>query len=345
MMIRMNLGDRSYDIVLKRGCVSEAAELLDVDRKCLIVTDSGVPAQYAEAVASQCREPLVVTVPQGEDSKSMSRLEELLTAMLEAGFTRSDCVIAVGGGVPGDLAGFAAATYMRGVDFYNIPTTLLSQADSSIGGKTAVNLGGAKNIAGAFWQPRRVLIDPDVLSTLPADQMAGGLAEIIKAGLIADADLFEYIEAKCRACSGDDGALSVAEQDTERLLEAALKVKKAVVEEDEREGGRRRILNFGHTLGHGIESVTGMLHGKCVALGMIPMCSPEVRDRLLPVLEKTGLPVRLDADADEVCEAMLKDKKMKDAMIAAVYVDHAGSASVRMTAPEELRERIHLITK
>lgn len=345
MNIRIDLGDRSYDIILQRGCIDRTAELLDTDRKCLIVTDSGVPSEYAATVASQCREPLVITVPPGENSKDLTHFEELLKAMLEAGFTRSDCVIAVGGGIPGDLAGFAAASYMRGIDFYNIPTTLLSQADSSIGGKTAVNLGGAKNIAGAFWQPCRVLIDPDVLRTLSEDQLASGMAEIIKAGLIADAELFRYIEEKCLECTLETGAGFVSHLDTDRLLEAALRVKKSVVEEDEREGDRRRILNFGHTIGHGIESVTGMLHGKCVALGMIPMSSPEVRERLIPILNKTGLPVRLDADAEAVFSAMLKDKKMKDGRIAAVYVDSPGSTAVRMTAPEDLRERIYLITK
>ena len=333
MIIDIDIKGREYDIVLERGCIRRAGELLDTCRKCLIVTDDGVPEDYVKAAAAGCREPAVVTLPHGESSKCMAELEDLLTVMLDNGFTRSDCVIAVGGGMPGDLAGFAAATYMRGVDFYNIPTTLLSQADSSIGGKTAVNLGGVKNIAGAFWQPRRVLIDPDTLDTLPEDQTRSGMAEIVKAGLIADADLFALIE---RGSYRDE---------TEEMLGAALRVKKEVVEEDERESGRRRILNFGHTIGHGIESVTGMLHGEAVALGMIPMCSPGLRERLVLVLKNIGLPVRLDADTELVYQAMLRDKKMKDGKIAAVYADEPGRAYIRMTAPEELRERIGIITK
>ena len=194
MIIRMELGDSSYDIVLERGCLKKAGELLNLDRKVFILTDDGVPAQYAETVAEQCREPHIHTAAQGEGSKSFAVLEELLTQMLDLGFTRGDCVCSVGGGVVGDLGGFTAACYMRGIDFYNIPTTILSQVDSSIGGKTAVNLGGVKNIVGAFWQPRKVLIDPDTLDTLSDRQKSSGLAEAVKAGLIADPVLFAMFE-------------------------------------------------------------------------------------------------------------------------------------------------------
>ena len=155
MIIRMELGEASYDIVLERGCLKRAGELLNLDRRVLILTDEGVPARYALTVADRCREPHIYTVQQGEGSKSFAVLEAILTKMMELGFTRGDCVCSVGGGVVGDLGGFAAACYMRGIDFYNIPTTILSQVDSSIGGKTAVNLGGVKNIVGAFWQPKR----------------------------------------------------------------------------------------------------------------------------------------------------------------------------------------------
>lgn len=342
MEIGIDIKEKEYSIVLERGCIRRVKELIDTGRKCLIVTDDGVPAEYSAAVAAGCMESVPVTVPQGEASKNMAQLERLLTVMLNAGFTRSDCVIAAGGGMVGDLAGFAASIYMRGIDFYNIPTTVLSQADSSIGGKTAIDLGGAKNIAGTFWQPRKVLIDPDLTASLPAAQKLSGLAEIIKAGMIADAQLFEYIEGMC-AEPRSEAALS--RLDIDSMLEASLLVKKAVVEKDERESGLRRILNFGHTIGHGIESVTGMLHGHCVALGMIPMCSPELRVRLTHVLEALGLPVRTEADAASIYEAMLSDKKMKEGMIAAVYVDEPGSAYIRMTSPEELRERIGITAK
>ena len=163
----MELGPNSYDITVERGCLQRADALLNLDRRVLIVTDRGVPRQYAETLAARCKEPVVAVVAPGEGSKTMDTVTGLCRTMLEHRFSRGDCVAAVGGGMVGDLAGFAAACFMRGVDFYNLPTTLLSQVDSSIGGKTGVNLDGVKNIVGAFWQPRGVLIDPDTLDTLP----------------------------------------------------------------------------------------------------------------------------------------------------------------------------------
>ena len=166
MVIPVKLPLGSYDITIERGVLKKAGQLLNLERKVLIVTDSGVPEEYSKAVAAQCKTPYIATVPEGEESKSLEIFEKLCAAMLEHGFTRSDCVVAVGGGVCGDLAGFAAASYMRGIDFYNIPTTVLSQVDSSVGGKTAVYFGGVKNIIGAFYQPKAVLIDPETLKTL-----------------------------------------------------------------------------------------------------------------------------------------------------------------------------------
>ena len=336
MIIRMELGEASYDIVLERGCLKRAGELLNLDRKVLILTDEGVPAQYAQTVAERCREPHIYTVQQGEGSKSFAVLEAILTKMMELGFTRGDCVCSVGGGVVGDLGGFAAACYMRGIDFYNIPTTILSQVDSSIGGKTAVNLGGVKNIVGAFWQPRKVLIDPDTLDTLSDRQKSSGLAEAVKAGLIADPVLFAMFE---------DYAAGGAPLDLEKVIAASLMVKKNVVEQDEPESGVRKILNFGHTIGHGIESVTGLLHGECVAMGMIPMCSPAVRSRLVPVLGALHLPARVHADPEEVYKAVLHDKKMGDGFVSIVSVDTVGSYTIQKVDPAVLRYGIEVVVR
>ena len=336
MILRMELGDASYDIVLEAGCLAKAGELLNLDRKVFILTDDGVPAQYAQTVADQCREAHIHTIPQGEGSKSFAVLEELLTKMLELGFTRGDCVCSVGGGVVGDLGGFTAAVYMRGIDFYNIPTTILSQVDSSIGGKTAINLAGVKNIVGAFWQPKKVLIDPDTLGTLSERQKASGLAEAVKAGLIADPELFAMFE---------DFAEHRAPLDLEKIIAASLVVKKKVVEEDERESGVRKILNFGHTIGHGIESVTGLLHGECVAMGMIPMCSPAVRSRLIPVLGALRLPARVHADPAEVYKAVLHDKKMGDGFVSIVSVDTVGSYKIQKVDPAVLRYGIEVVVR
>ena len=331
MTIRVRTAGEGYDIELGRGCLSRAGELLDLDRKVLVVTDSGVPKEYAQCVADRCGEHVLAVLPQGEQSKSLANFEKLLREMLSAGFTRKDCVCAVGGGVPGDLAGFAAACYMRGIDFYNIPTTVLSQVDSSIGGKTAVDLDGSKNAVGAYWQPKKVLIDPETLATLPKRQVANGLAEAVKTGMIADAELFRLFEE------------GKAEEEIDRVIASSLAVKKRVVEEDEREAGRRKILNFGHTIGHGIESVTGLLHGESVAAGMLPMCAPGAGERLRSVLVSLGLPTRVKADPQAVYAAMLHDKKMAGGRISAVFVEEPGSCVIREVLPETLLESLKTV--
>lgn len=323
MMLRMNLSEKSYDITVERGALSRVRELFSLDRRVLVLTDSGVPATYAARVADASCEATIFTVPEGEGSKSLDTLGLVLSKMTEAGLTRTDALVAVGGGVVGDLGGLAAATYMRGIDFYNVPTTLLSQVDSSIGGKTAVNHAGVKNIVGAFHQPRGVLIDPDLLSTLPARQMASGMAEIIKMAATSDARLFETLE------KAPDPYAAL-----EEIIPAALAIKKAVVEEDPLEGGLRRILNFGHTVGHGIEAAANgaLYHGECVALGMLPMSAPAVRARLVSLFEKTGLPTKLDVEIDAILSTLSHDKKCKGGEIHYIFVPEIGSFSIERAA-------------
>lgn len=320
MILTMNLGKNSYDIIVERGALGRVGTLLNLNRRVLIVTDDGVPSEYAKAVAAACKQPVVITLPQGEESKSIPTLSHLLSLMLQNGFTRTDAVVAVGGGVMGDLAGFAAATFMRGIDFYNIPTTLLSQVDSSIGGKTAVNLDGVKNCVGAFHQPKRVVIDPNTLSTLPPRQIANGLAEVIKMAATNDGDLFVRMEKQDPLAHLDD------------VISSALAIKKQVVEADETERSLRRVLNFGHTLGHGIEScfaLHDLYHGECVALGMLPLCAPHVRTRLEALLGRVGLPTTTDADINAVLEAVTHDKKMDGDIIRYVYVPEIGQFTFR----------------
>ena len=331
MKLRMELGADSYDIRIEPGCLKHAGEHLDLDCRVMIVTDTGVPEQYAGCIAAQSKTPFLHVVPQGEDSKCFAVLEEILSHMLREGFTRRDCVVAVGGGMVGDLAGFAAACYMRGVDFCNIPTTVLSQVDSSIGGKTAIDLDGIKNIVGAFYQPKAVLVDTDTLATLPRRQIAAGLAEAVKMSLTSDAALFELFEMADPA------------KHMERIITRSLEMKKAVVEQDEREQGLRKVLNFGHTIGHGIESVTGLYHGECVALGMLPMCSDAVRARLVPVLEKLGLPTSVKADPEQVYAALLHDKKAGGGSLGIVRVEQPGSFVMEQVQPETLRSLIDMV--
>ncbi len=336
MNIHMNLGDNSYDIIVERGVLKRAENHLNLKRKVFVITDTGVPAEYAQTVAAQCSYAHIVTVEQGEMSKSIEVYEKLLKTMLSIGFGRGDCVVAVGGGVVGDLSGFVAASYMRGIDFYNIPTTVLSQIDSSIGGKVAVNLDGIKNVVGAFYQPKKVLVDPDVLATLPTRQISNGLAEAVKMSLTSDEKLFQLFET--------EDISSVIDQ----IIINSLNIKKNVVEQDEKESGLRKVLNFGHSIGHGIESeaqLSSLYHGECVALGMIPMCSTEVRQRLLPVLKKLSLPTVANFDIDSVINAMSHDKKVKDGKLTAVYVQHVGSFEMKDITCESLKSDLAIISE
>ena len=337
--LTMNLGPRSYDITLRRGALQNLYQLADLNRRVAVVTDSGVPPVYARQVADQCREAVIITVPQGEGSKCLRTLESVLQQMLAFGMGRGDLVVAVGGGVVGDLAGFAAAVYMRGIDFINCPTTTLSMIDSSIGGKTAVDLGDTKNIVGAFWQPRVVVVDADTLSTLPRRHYINGLAEAIKAGLLADPELFELFE------TGDVDA------DIDQIIYRSLQFKKGIVEADETEHGARRALNFGHTIGHGIEAVkgikgrrkVGLYHGECVALGMLPMIeSNSLRRRTRAVYRRLGLPVRAGFDKEKVYAEMLHDKKAQGGRITVIKVPGLGCWRADTIPVESLRSLLGL---
>lgn len=334
MIIPIHVKTGSYPIIIERGTLQKAKDLLNLDRKTLIVTDSGVPSQYAQAVAAAAKEPYIETVEQGEESKSFPVFEQLQRRMLSLGFSRKDCVVSVGGGVVSDLAGFAAATYMRGIDFYSVPTTVLSAVDASIGGKTALNLDGIKNIVGAFYQPKAVLIDPDTFLTLPKRQLSNGLSEALKMSLTSDPELFSIFEQKDPFSHLDE------------IVVRSVRIKKDVVEQDEKEQNLRKVLNFGHTIGHGIESAghtLGLYHGECVAIGMIPMCSPEVRERLIPVLKKLDLPVCAPIEADEVYQALLHDKKAFGQQVSAVTVDIIGSFTIRDVPISTLRPLIGLV--
>ena len=326
MILSVSTPSGGYDIRLQRGSLTEAGRTFSAHRKALIVTDDGVPVRYAEAVAAGCGQASVFTLPQGEATKSISWYQTLLRAMAAADFTRGDCVIAVGGGVVGDLAGFAAATYMRGVDFYNIPTTLLAMVDSSIGGKVAVDLDGIKNLVGAFYPPRGVWVDPDVLGTLDLRQFRAGFVEAVKMALTCDAGLFAELEEK---------GLSMP---AELLIEGALRIKKKVVEQDLTEQGLRRVLNFGHTVGHAVESQQQgrLLHGECVALGMLFFCSPEVRVRLQRLWNQIGLSSQLPATPQQLEPYLRHDKKRAGEQIITVYVDKPGNYEFRRQSVEEI---------
>ena len=335
MKLTMQLKSRSYDIILKAGCLANLHQFTNVQgRKVFVLTDSGVPTDYAKIVAGQCQDSTVYTIPQGEGSKCLKVYGQVLQAMLEFGMDRKDLLVAVGGGVVGDLGGFCAASYMRGIDFVNCPTTVLSQVDSSIGGKTAVDLGDTKNIVGAFWQPKLVIVDPDTLATLPRRHYINGLAEAVKASLLADPELFAIFE------KGDiDGQIN-------EIIYRSLRFKKNIVEQDETEHGMRKALNFGHTIGHGIEAVkgikgrrtVGLFHGECVALGMLPMIeSKALQKRVRAVYRRLGLPLRTTYNKEKVLAEMLHDKKAQGGQITIIKVPGLGCWRAETIPVEGLR--------
>ena len=306
--LTMNLGERSYDIILKNGALENLYQFARLDRRVAVVTDAGVPAEYAQRVADQCRDAKIITVPQGEASKSMKILESVLRQMLEFN--------------------------MGGIDFINCPTTTLSMIDSSIGGKTAVDLGETKNIVGSFWQPKLVIVDPSTLATLPRRQYINGLAESVKASLLADPELFAIFE------KGD-----IDEQIGE-IIYRSLRFKKSIVEQDETEHGMRKALNFGHTIGHGIEAVkgvkgrrtVGLYHGECVALGMLPMIeSKALQKRVRAVYRRLGLPLRTAYNKDKVYAEMLHDKKAQGGQITVIKVPGLGCWRAETIPVEGLR--------
>ena len=329
--LTLALPEGEYKITIGKKLLPDAGKHFDLDRRCLLVTDDGVPTEYASTVARSCKEASVHTIRSGEASKNMDTLSGILKAMLEFGMTRKDAVIAVGGGVVGDITGLAASLYMRGVDFYNIPTTLLSQLDSSIGGKTAIDFMGVKNIVGAFYQPKGVLIDIDTLKTLDKRQYNAGMAEAIKMALTSNEALLSYIENN-----------EIDETNIENVIVEALKIKKAVVKEDEREAGLRKILNLGHTFGHGVEAATmgKLLHGECVGIGMIPVCESKVRERLYKLLGRFDLPTESPVSIDEAFAFVSHDKKADGDGINVILVNKAGTHEIKKMTISEFKNLV-----
>ena len=321
--VKVALGERSYEVFIEAGSSAKAASYLPegaAPGAVFIITDENVAALYLERVRASfaAAGPAVATavIPAGETEKNLSRVEWLYHRMLEAGLDRKSIIVALGGGVVGDVAGFAAATYMRGIAFVQIPTTIVAQVDSSVGGKTGVDLAEGKNLIGAFHQPAAVVIDPETLSTLPRRETSAGLAEVIKHGVILDADYFKRLE---------DLGQGLLEMDAARageVVRRSVEIKAEVVSRDEREAGLRAILNFGHTVGHALEALTGysrFLHGEAVAIGMVAacrigreagLCGDEPAERVSALCALAGLPISGEGfSAARVAEAFARDKK------------------------------------
>ena len=321
--------DINYPIIIERNALDKVNEYFSLDnKKVLIITDDGVPKKYLETLENKIDNSYTYVIKQGEASKNFDNYKAILEFMVKNKFTRTDVVIALGGGVVGDLSGFVSGSYMRGITFYNIPTTLLSQVDSSIGGKCAIDFLGVKNNIGCFNSPSCVLIDPNTLDTLDDRQKNAGIAEVIKMALTFNKELFDYI------LNND------AYSNIDYVIKEALEIKKHVVEVDPFEENIRKVLNFGHTIGHAIESLSNgsLLHGECVALGMTYMIDESIKSALIEALSKYNLPTNTNIDIEKIIDLIKVDKKASGDMVSIVYVNKIGSFEFRKIKIDELKE-------
>ncbi|WP_041969300.1 3-dehydroquinate synthase [Geobacter sp. OR-1] len=330
--VTVSLGDRSYGIAIGSGTLGNLGQeclKLEIGKKVAIITNPTVAGYYLASVRTSLESAgfnvAVVEIPDGEEFKNLDTVASVYNDLVDAGMNRGGFVVALGGGVVGDLAGFAAATFLRGIEFVQVPTTLLSQVDSSVGGKTGVNLDKGKNLVGAFHQPRFVLIDVMTLSTLPEREFIGGLAEVIKYGAVLDAELFGFLEQHSEEILARDP------EPLKQIISWCCRLKADVVAQDERETGLRAVLNFGHTLGHAVELLTGYgkySHGEAVAIGMVAAASfseqkgfaaPEDTARIRALLARMGLPAEAPQFAPgEYIASLVRDKKSRDGGITFV---------------------------
>ena len=331
-----------YDVLIEAGGLDRAGEYLrKVKTPCraAVISDSHVLPLYGDRVASSLRqagfEVSCFAFPAGEENKNLTVYASILDFLAREHFSRSDILIALGGGVTGDMAGFAAATYLRGIPFMQIPTTLLAAVDSSVGGKTGVDLPGGKNLVGAFHQPLLVLCDPDLIRTLPEDFLLDGSAEVIKYGMLGNEAFFAELEKK-----------PIRDQ-LEHVIETCVRMKRDLVEADEFDTGERRKLNFGHSFGHAIEKCSGytLSHGLAVSVGMVMISDAAVkkgflaaadRDRLVRLLEKTGLPTHAAFSKEELLAAVLSDKKMAGGRLHLVVPEAVGRCRIVPVSREEI---------
>jgi len=307
-----------------------------IPENTIVITDETVNSLYGDAWNGY----RTIVTGMGEKNKTLAALELIYKQLLDFGVDRSGFILGIGGGIVCDIAGFVASTYMRGIRFAFVPTTLLAQVDASIGGKNGVNFHGYKNMIGTFNQPEFVLCDPEVLQTLPKDELSNGFAEIVKHALIADAGLFDFIE------TNTEKMLSLYPDVINHLIKRSVEIKSGIVNQDEREKGERRKLNFGHTFGHAIEKVNGINHGKAVAMGSViagklSAQKKLIKDlelaRLIKVLENLNLPVKYNGDKDKVFSALFKDKKRENNSIFFILLNGIGSAVVEKIGVDDLK--------
>ena len=347
MIVDVNLGSRSYRIVVASGALQSVGERLRELRlgsRAALVSDGAIMRLYGKTVVASLESAgftvTTIDVPEGEAAKTLAVTEHCWDRLLTAGLDRTSTVLALGGGAVGDVAGFAAATYMRGINFIQLPTTVLAQVDASIGGKTAIDHPLGKNMIGAFHQPRLVVVDPAVARTLPEREFRSGLAEIVKHGIVLDADYFAELERDLAPLAARDlGVL-------ERIIGGSCRLKASVVERDEREAELRHVLNYGHTIGHALEAATGYTryaHGEAVSLGIVAearlarrlgIADDETTTRQERMLETLGLPVRAPSiDVEPIVSAMARDKKAKDGRVPFVLAPRIGAFRIVYDVP------------
>lgn len=326
--IRVNVKDYPYDVIIGENLLSEINNFIDHKGKVLIISDDGIPYDYVTRVFSCFKQAYVKIFKKGEINKSLNTYTEIMNVLLVNNFDRHDAIIALGGGLTSDLAGFVAATYMRGIKFYVIPTTVLSQVDASIGGKVAVNFHGYKNLIGNFYQPAKVIIDTNTLLSLDKRLYSEGFAEVIKMAAIFDEEFFTSLEKD---------NLQIDE-----IIYRSLLIKKNVVELDEKEKGLRKILNFGHTIGHAIESLSNgkLLHGEAVAIGMLYCSEGEARERLMNLLQRYNLPINDDYSTEAIMKMLPHDKKKSGDFISVILCKRIGEYEIKDLALEEIEDLI-----
>jgi 3-dehydroquinate synthase len=349
--LTVNFGERSYPIYVGEDLLSQTGEILrraGLGKKVGIVTDAKVGELYLKPVEESLRRAgfsvTVVSLPEGEEHKNLEAVSAIYDRLIRERFERGSFLLALGGGVVGDITGFAAATFLRGISYVQVPTTLLAQVDSSVGGKTGVNHKEGKNLIGAFHQPRLVLIDVAALGSLPRRELAAGLAEVIKYGIIADPRLFSFLEAEM------ENLLALQTAALTEVIAASCAIKAKIVEKDERESEYRAVLNFGHTVGHALESATGYeryLHGEAVAIGMIQaaaisvrrgLCDQDSFERIRRLIAKAGLPTEIAprVEPEELIQCMEVDKKSEGGKIKFVLCEGIGKTRFYSLAPAEI---------
>lgn len=329
MTIHIPLPNHPYNVHIENSLLGSFSSYLTSLDDYVVITDSGIPKDYVTTVKEQLNDALIFTIPEGEDSKNLNNYQAIIEEMLDQNVPKSATIIALGGGVVGDLAGFIASTYMRGIDFIQIPTTLLAQIDSSVGGKVAVNSKNAKNAIGAFYQPKAVFIDPLVLSTLEARQLHSGLAELIKYGVIKDSTILDTLEK-------EDLSKHIAD-----LIKKAVTIKRDIVLEDEFDQGIRHILNYGHTIGHAIEQHSNYhyLHGEGVAIGMALMSKQtDFYPRLRTILEKFDLPYQSPYPIEDLLPYIIRDKKISKKYLNLVIVNTLGEAEITPVSLDKINQ-------